>query len=110
MITILNLLADLAGQTVGNLFDPVLWAVMITGALRVRMRYILPVAALAAVLIEGVLWAAEPPELQAYRFAAYTLIGRTLAGWLIGSGARLVITRRRRGAPATASVEVDRRP
>lgn len=106
MTSILNLLADLAGQTVGNLLDPILWVVMIAAALRVRMRYLLPVAALAAVVIEGALWAVEPPELQAYRFAAYTLVGRTLAGWLIGSGARLVISRRRRSRLAVAPAEI----
>lgn len=106
VIAMLGLFADLAGQTAGNLFDPILWVVMIVAALRVRMRYLLPVAALAAVVIEGALWAVEPPELQVYRFAAYTLIGRTLAGWLIGSGARLVITRRQRSRPAVTPAEI----
>lgn len=106
VIAMLGLFADLSGQTVGNLLDPILWIIMVAAALRVRMRYVLPVAALVALLLEAALWAMEPPELQAYRFAAYTLIGRTLAGWLIGSGARLVITRRRQSRLAAAPVEI----
>ena len=97
MTSILNLLADLAGQTVGNLFDPILWAVMIAAAFHVRMRYILPAAALCAVLIECLVWAIEIPELRATMFSAFNLIGRTLAALMIGSAARLLVTRRRGG-------------
>ena len=97
MTSILNLLATVAGATLGSLFDPILWAVMIAAAFHVRMRYILPVAALCAVLIECLFWAIEIPELRATMFSVFPLIGRTLAGLLIGSGARLLITRRRRG-------------
>lgn len=104
VMPILNLLADLTGQTIGNLFDPFLWVAMVAAAFRVRMRWLLPVAVLVAVLFEAVLYLGEPPELQAYRFSTYTLIGRTLAGGLIGSGARYFITRRRHTRAARAAV------
>lgn len=101
MVTpILNLLADLTGQTIGNLLDPFLWGAMVAAAFRLRMRWILPLAILVAVLFESVLYMSEPSDLQVHRFAAYTLIGRALAGGLIGYGARYLITRRRRARAA----------
>lgn len=98
----LYLLVDLAGQTVGSLLDPIMWAVMALAAFKVRMRYIVAVALAYAFVSEAALWALEPPELRVYRFAAYTLIGRTLAAWAFGSVTRAVVVRQRRRVPATA--------
>ena len=100
MTPILNLLIDIAGQTVGTLLDPVLWAIMIAAAFKVRMRWILPVSAVMALLVQIVVYFGEPPELQVYPFATLTLVGRTLAGWLVGSGARWFIVRRRARTPS----------
>jgi len=72
MTAILNLTADMSGQTIGNLFDPFLWIAMIAAAFRVRMRWILPVAVVVAVAFEAVMYFTEPPELQAYRYSPPT--------------------------------------
>lgn len=100
---LVNLAADLTGQALGALLDPFLWFLMIVAALRLRMRWIVPAAIVVSLLIEVGAYLIEPPELKATRFTAYTLIGRAIAGVVIGVVARRVIDRRAKQRMGTLS-------
>lgn len=93
---VLKLAADLVGQTLGSLLDPILWVLMVAVAFRFPMRWIAPAALVVAVLVEVALYALESPDLRTTRFSMYTLIGRTFAGALIGAGMRALVTRHTR--------------
>lgn len=75
----LNLIADIAGFTVGALLDPLVWGIGLAAALRLRPRWFPVVGLVGAAGLALILSALEPAELRAHPAPLHGHVARALA-------------------------------